>query len=172
MKTSFLLYALDKDGALNYFYTMGSDNEAFIPFVDQNLHEDPIKRIFAELGESITDKCIYLGEMNLNPYIEEIIDCVAIDISKIELDTFIKNWNLTQKPAASLIRNTNLMTQAVVFKFLTTQMNITALEKEKIEADKVEEEPNTLETPENIQKNKALKDIPDENIYVSGNKKK
>ena len=168
MKTSFLLYALDKNGALNYFYTMGSDNNAFIPYVDQDYHEDPIKRILSELGETISNKCLYLGEMNLNPYLEETIDCIALDISKKELDTFVKNWNLTQKPASALIRNTNLMTQAVVFKFLTTQMNITAIEADAIEDEKVEEEPNTIETPETQKDNK---DIPDNNLYVNGEKK-
>lgn len=168
MKTSFLLYALDKNGALNYFYTMGNDNEAFIPYVDQEFHDDPIKRIIAELGEDVTNKSLYLGEMNLQPYYDEIIDCVAIDISRIELDTFVKNWNLTQKPASTLIRNTNLMTQAVVFKFLTTQMNITAIEKDELEADKVIEEPYTKETPETQKDNK---DVPDENLYVKGSKK-
>lgn len=169
MKTSFLLYALDKNGSLNYFYTMGNDNEAFIPYVDQEFHEDPIKRIISELGEDVTSKCIYLGEMNLHPYNEEVIDCLAIDISKMELDAFVKNWNLTKKPASTLIRNTNLMTQAVVFKFLTTQMNITAIEKDELEAQKVEEVPNTKETPETQSNNK---DIPDGNLYVDGKKSK
>lgn len=169
MKTSFLLYALDKEGALNYFYTMGTDNEAFLPFVDQNFHEDPIKRIIVELGKDVTNKSIYLGEMNLEPYSTEIIDCLAIDVSRMSLDNFVKNWNLTRKPASALIRNTNLMTQAVVFKFLTIKMNITAIEKSEIEEEKIDVPPNTEETPKTQDVNK---DIPNDNLYIDGEKSK
>jgi hypothetical protein len=152
MKTAFFPYSVDKEGKLNLYWTTNNIiNNVFVAEAS-NVKDDIIDEVLNQLQlELDSPRVLYLGTFTLdnifNPSLpdgEEVklkeLDCIAIDVSGLNLKPFESTYKLKNNPAFTLNYEQNTLLLAILFKLILVKKNVSADEKE------VEYEDDTLDS--------------------------
>lgn len=136
MKTAFFPYSIDKEGKLNLYWTTNNIiNNVFVAEAS-NVKDDIIDEVLKELNlELDSPRVLYLGTFTLdnifNPSLpddQEILlkelDCIAVDVSGLNLKQFELAYKLKSNPAFTLNYEQNTLLLAILFKLLLVKKNI------------------------------------------------